>query len=364
MDKLFPIFSCMLILFSSFAGCTQVEEAVEKIEDVVDEILIEPLPSLIQKSLCVASTVYDATWDGFVSGKTQIDIIDYGAKALEIDLPERAVVVNETSDKLRQLTYTALSSSSATKIPALLVRTLEYHGDRACIVLGDEFDDDWWYNYTYSLAEFASSPKNIAFQTTARLISDSVSGRSDSHTDINFTINLMANMTDSCMEICGYDEHMLVFEEGTGLTSIFAETRDMHMALDNDFDTSAYSSANLCPSPDSVPEHCMENGSAILQLPGDFLRGSKVETTYRAAMSCPQEEREDCSREAVSIDMYFCQSSTVCSDPIAIEACDECNEIHEVNIDSKWVIFVLRLTNTHDENAVSINLYELNHRQA
>ena len=361
------LFSILLVC-SSFAGCLQSAEEVKETIVEVGEDLVEAGKSVISKTLCFGSTVIDASVDGFVSGKVNLALESEYNQYLELDVPDKAAFVNDTSDVAKTLPYTLLTKVQhpAAKAAVITIKTVEMIGDRACAVIADDVNDDMWYNYTFALAEYASenkyAPENLLFSTTARLISSASNAGGDAQ-PTELEINFVAGMTPSCMASCGFDDDTLVFQEGLGLTSAFGVTRDTEFALDADIDTYAFSSAFLCPDLHSTPENCIESGASVLNIPGDYDRGNILDFNYQALFSCPSEDGEACSRESVSIDMYFCDGNNDCSSPVSITECSDCNEEMEITKSATSVLFVLKITDTHPDNAVSIKLFELSQRE-
>jgi hypothetical protein len=369
MQKANSVVFSVMILLSSLAGC--LEEIEEKAYSVVDEV-IERFYSPIQKSLCFLSTVYDAAWDATISSKVNniIDLQEFG-QHLEIDIPDTAFAVNATSDAAKNIAYKALSIHPTGRIVTLVIQYIEFLGERACVVLGDEVDDSTWYNYTYQITSLIAGPQpsdisqtsDIAFQATARIISDVNIARSESSPELIFQMNLIANISEDCLNVCGFDENVYLFEEGIGLTSSFGVSRDVWFALDGDDDTYAFSAAHLCPDLHAPPESCIQSGSSILEIPGNFVEGNILGIHYDSFMSCPNDEGEKCSRESVSIDLYYCQSATDCSNPISLDACEGCYEELQISKNSNWIAFILRLSDSSLDNGVALKLFELHQRE-
>lgn len=361
------LFSILLVC-SSFAGCVQSAEEVKDTIIEVGEEIVEAGKSLISKTLCFGSTVIDASVDGFVSGKVNLALESEYNQYLELDVPDRAAFVNDSSDMVKKLPVAALTKLSHpyAKVAVVTIKSIDKYGDRACAVITDDVDDDTWYNYTFALAEYASenkyAPENLLFSTTARLISSVTDARSETQPPMELELNFVAGMTPSCMAYCGFDDETLVFEEGLGLTSAFGVTRDAESALDGDVDTYAFSSAFLCPDLHSTPEECIESGASVLNIPGDYEQGNILDFNYQALFSCPSEDGESCSRESVSIDMYFCDGSNDCSSPVSITECSDCNGETEITKSATSILFVLKISDTHPDNAVSIKLFELSQR--
>jgi len=369
MPKSFSIFFSILILTSSLAGCTEdVKEIGEDIKDIGDEIL-ENVP-FISKSLCFLSTVYDASVDGYVSRNIvpesgTIDFInEYGAQ-LELEVPSHGALVNHTSDIAKQLAYTGLSVHPAGKAAALSIKGIELVGGRACAIFGDEVDNEAWSNYTYLLASMDNEQfGDFAFKAAAQFVSTSEQGVSNNQENIQLELNFIANMSDECRESCGFDDRSILFEEEIGLTSAFGVTRDSAFALDGDLETYAYSSAFLCPNLHTAElDDCISHGSSILQIPGEYQEDDNVDVTYRSLQVCPGEDSENCSRESVAIDLYFCNSALECSSPISVDTCDNCSETYLVEQDSNWMVYVLRIADTHPDNAVDLKVFECSQNQ-
>ena len=362
------LFSILLVC-SSFAGCVQSAEEVKDTIVEVGEEIVEAGKSLISKTLCFGSTVIDASVDGFVSGKVNLALESEYNQYLELDVPDRAAFVNDSSDMVKKLPVAGLTKLSHpyAKVAVVTIKSIDKYGDRACAVITDDVDDDTWYNYTFALAEYASenkyAPENLLFSTTARLVSSLTDARGEAQPPIELELNFVAGMTPSCMASCGFDDETLVFEEGLGLTSAFGVTRDAESALDGDVDTYAFSSAFLCPDLHSTPEECIESGASVLNIPGDYEQGNILDINYQALFSCPSEDGESCSRESVSIDMYFCDGSNDCSSPVSITECSDCNGETEITKSATSILFVLKISDTHPDNAVSIKLFELSQRE-
>lgn len=358
----------ILIVCSSFAGCMQSAEEVKDTIVEVGEEIVEVGISVISKTLCFGSTVIDASVDGLVSGAVNLALESEYNQYLELDVPDKAAVVNITSDVVKNLPYTLLTKipHPSAKVAVITIKAVEMIGDRACAVIADDVSDDVWYNYTFGLAEYASenkyAPENLLFSTTARLIPSASNAGGDAQ-PVELELNLVAGMTSTCMASCGFDDDTLVFKEDFGLISAFGVTRDTEFALDADMDTYAFSSAFLCPDLHSTPENCIESGASVLNIPGDYEQGNILDFNYQALFSCPSEDGEECSRESVSIDMYFCDGSSDCSSPVSITECSNCNGEMEITKSSTSILFVLNIADTHPDNGVSIKLFELSQRE-